>query len=511
MENTSIKSKMIDALELVAPLLPGPVFWKDKDGVWLGINDAVLRAGGFKGRDSVIGKSDYELWPQEVAEQLRRNDQQVMATKQTLHTEEFITLPNGETRYFRAMKSPLFDDNGEVIGIIGNSIDITESKENERLRVENEAHKAILVQQERHKKTIDQAAHDIRSPVATVRILTQHCTEIPENFRFILREAATSINDIANNLINSCDDEETASSAQEHQEPTLVSSVLLNILADKKYQYKERKIKFEEHFSHRGYFSFVNAQPIAFKRMMSNIVNNAVEALPQNKGDIIFQLDCTSADVEIIISDTGNGMSVEQVGHIMNDAIIISQKENGHGIGLVQVKETLQNNQGRLNIESTKDTGTKIILTFPRVKTPSWIVEEIRIKSGDIIIILDDDRSIHMAWESRFKSLLRNNPDIKVNHFRRGEDVIDFIDEMQKSERNKILLLSDYELLGQPFNGLDVIKKTKCERAILVTSYYSKSDVRSRASKMDVKLLPKHLAHEIPIEIHEELRCDLFK
>lgn len=123
---------------------------------------------------------------------------------------------------------------------------------------------------------------------------------------------------------------------------------------------------------------------------------------------------------------------------------------------------------------------------------------EIKINKGDTVVILDDDRSIHGAWSSRFKDHLN---DIQLKHFLVGSKAIEFINSFPDKE--KIFLLTDYELLKQNLSGIDIVQKTKVKRAILVTSHHSKVEIRNLAIKTGIKLLPKHLASEIPIEICE--------
>ncbi len=61
----------------------------------------------------------------------------------------------------------------------------------------------------------------------------------------------------------------------------------------------------------------------------------------------------------------------------MHKTAVTQGKESGHGIGLTQVWETLDHNQGELNVVSELGLGTTITLTFPRIKAPHWIAEEI--------------------------------------------------------------------------------------------------------------------------------------
>jgi hypothetical protein len=194
-------------------------------------------------------------------------------------------------------------------------------------------------------------------------------------------------------------------------------------------------------------------------------------------------------------------MPPEIVDKIMNNISVTQGKEDGHGLGLMQVREALQKNRAKLSINSKIGIGTSIILTFPRVSAPNWITEKINLKKNDIVIILDDDHSIHTAWDKRFESVKENTPTIEIKHFTFGIDAMSFINDLPLNEKSRVFLLTDYELLKQNLDGLKVIEETKVERSILVTSHYSHKYLQDAASIVGVKVLPKQLSSEVLIVI----------
>ncbi|MCC2645566.1 MAG: hypothetical protein K0R94_1344, partial [Burkholderiales bacterium] len=77
-----------------------------------------------------------------------------------------------------------------------------------------------------------------------------------------------------------------------------------------------------------------------------------------------------------------------------------------------------------------------------------------------------------------------------------------FINNLTDEEKKSIFLLTDYELLKQNLNGLDIINKTKIERSILVTSYHNDREIRDYAINLGIKILPKELAFAVIIDCH---------
>jgi PAS domain S-box-containing protein len=492
--------KILAELDKIASIIPAPLYWEDVNSVILGGNEAVFKETGALTRDAYVGKTLYELYPEKMANHIKRHNEEVMRTGKISSQEEAIEdITTDELKYFTAVKAPLYDEQGNVIGIVGTSIDITRQKEAERLKLENEIE---LQQQEKFTKVANQVAHDIRSPLASLTMIVKSCTQIPEADRIALREAAISIGDIANHLLHQYQKKENTEIDSEERQSILVSAILLESLTAKKYQYENLPVKFDYHFKSHSHFAFIKTGASAFKRMLSNLINNAVDAFDNHPGKIDLQLEASNEWVKIIIEDTGKGMSAELIDKIMHKMAVTEGKKSGHGIGLTQVWETLERNQGELCIASEPGVGTTVTLTFPRIKAPYWIAEEIALSSNDTVIILDDDTSIHGAWRARFESILNDNPQIQLKHFQQGKEALDFIQSLTADEKEHIFLLSDYELLKQELNGLHVIAQSGINRSILVTSHYAAPLVQAQAAKTGTKILPKQLASEIMIKIN---------
>jgi len=493
--------------------MPGNVYWLDRSCILLGGNDNLAKMFGLKSRAELAGLTYEQMtslasWTEGQGESFKQAELEVMATgKPRLNVEEPPVVIDGKTRYYMSNKVPLYNTKGEIIGVVGISLDITDKKEAEFLKIESAANKTKFQEQEKFTKTANQVAHDIRSPLASLLMIVKSCTSIPEAERIALREAATSIGDIADNLLNQYrarEDMELGLTAREQkQEPILLSATLLHLLTEKKFQYKERRVEFKYDFSLSGEFAFIRMDLTAFKRMISNLINNAVDAFERRSGKVVVKLDADAGSVRVVIADNGKGMPSEVIQKVMENRSVTQGKEEGHGIGLTQVREALSSGAGAMEIHSAVGKGTEVNLLFPRIKAPNWIAEEIRLTAEDIVVILDDDRSIHTAWDSRLEPFLRSSPEMTVKHFESSVDTLHFIQGLSEAERRQVFLLTDFELLEQDWDGLDVVEKTQVERSILVTSHYGHEYIRERAVALGTKVLPKQLASEVPIMIVE--------
>ncbi|GJM07627.1 MAG: hybrid sensor histidine kinase/response regulator [marine bacterium B5-7] len=108
--------------------LPGHVYWKDLDGVYVSCNDTQAVTLGYEKGQQIVGKTDFELPWHNTAEALRSVDAQIVATGEEKILEETVELPGGKTAVFLSHKKPFYDNEGQIIGILGTSTNITAQK-----------------------------------------------------------------------------------------------------------------------------------------------------------------------------------------------------------------------------------------------------------------------------------------------------------------------------------------------------------------------------------------------
>nr|WP_169719016.1 PAS domain-containing protein [Haloplanus natans] len=116
--------------ETVMETMSAAVFLKDADGQYLVMNQACRELFDVEGQD-IVGLTDDDLFPSDTARQARTDDQWVVENGEMIEIEETIPTTAGHTvRLTR--KSPVYDEDGEVVALCGVSTDITERKEREQ-------------------------------------------------------------------------------------------------------------------------------------------------------------------------------------------------------------------------------------------------------------------------------------------------------------------------------------------------------------------------------------------
>lgn len=335
-------------------------------------------------------------------------------------------------------------------------------------------------------------AHDIRSPIMSMTAIAKELSsEIsPQKFK-TLEESIQSIRDIANNLLVRYKEPEyfkgemipkTQTDDGNQQRHILLSSIIDFIAAQKRYEWQDNAYNFSVHIEEQAKNKWIFASPNDLKRALSNLLNNAYEALETEK-NIDLSLLLENNQLVCIIKDTGKGIEALQI-----DAAIAGKsfKKEGHGLGLSGAKKIIESLGGTLILQSKVNEGTKIKLIFTHLSNPSWFPEKVYLDEKNTIV-LDDDLSVHNLWRN-----ISNNLEIDMQHFIEIEKFSTWFDNVKDKEN--VTFIFDYELNQGPISGLDLLEKINPgTRGYLMTSHAEEIYIQQRCEKAGIWLLPKAL------------------
>ena len=124
---------------------PGLVWLKDKESRFLAINQTFARSCGMERPEEVLGKTDLDIWPRELAEKYRIDDKAVLTTGTPIAVEEAIN-DKGEMKWFETFKTPVLNEDGQILGTSGYARDITERKNSEKALHESELRLRTILQ-----------------------------------------------------------------------------------------------------------------------------------------------------------------------------------------------------------------------------------------------------------------------------------------------------------------------------------------------------------------------------
>ena len=137
----NLKQEYFSKISLLNSLLenvPDSIYFKDKKGRFVELSKAKAEHLNTDKKD-IIGKTDFDFYYFEEAKKMQDDEKLVMKDKKLIAKEEQITRPNGEKAWISVVKAPRCDINGNVLGIVGISRDITDKKiSEEKLREKEE-------------------------------------------------------------------------------------------------------------------------------------------------------------------------------------------------------------------------------------------------------------------------------------------------------------------------------------------------------------------------------------
>ena len=139
-----------DYYEGIIALMPGHVYWLDRNNVFLGCNDLQAKNAQLSSRKDIVGKTNFDMPWKDQAEELNKLNNLVMETGIPHTAEEYAVMANGMAIYI-SQKVPLRNKNNEIVGVLGISLDITERK---KWKLHCAAQKKMLKLQTRLKRSL---------------------------------------------------------------------------------------------------------------------------------------------------------------------------------------------------------------------------------------------------------------------------------------------------------------------------------------------------------------------
>jgi PAS domain S-box-containing protein len=119
--------ELIVQQQVILDNIPNSTWLGDREGRYVAVNKPFSRMFGLTPAE-MVGKSDYDIYPPELAEKYESDFKKVMQSGLRTLFEEAIIDPEGKIRYVEKIRTPIFNDAGEIIGIIGIAHDITRRK-----------------------------------------------------------------------------------------------------------------------------------------------------------------------------------------------------------------------------------------------------------------------------------------------------------------------------------------------------------------------------------------------
>lgn len=205
-----------------------------------------------------------------------------------------------------------------------------------------------------------QVAHDIRSPIGALNMTIAGESHLNEEKKALIKASLDRINDIANDLL--------LKSKVNKVQSVLLNKLISEVVSEKNAEHKSNDINFE--FSESGDIFYVSAHESDLKRIISNILNNSVEAKSASaKLDVSCVIKKYKSHITASISDNGVGIPLDFIENVgkrgWSYSLNGSKRSYGSGLGLSYGISKMREWGGELKISSKENVGTIVTLMWP--------------------------------------------------------------------------------------------------------------------------------------------------
>jgi PAS domain S-box-containing protein len=360
--------KLQEEQQIILDSIPAWVFFKDTENRFIHVNKTLADIMGMS-KEQLEGKSLFDIYPKDQAEAFWKDDKEVITSaKPKVNIIEPMQSPKGNL-WVQTDKIPYRNSYGNIVGIIGFAIDITERKNTEeKIQKMNEELKELNSTKD---KFFSIVAHDMKTPFQGLlgysQILSEEYETLPEEER---KYFIKSIDELSKNTYELLDNLLIWSRIQTgriafnpdvfnlYQELSPTISLLTQTA-------KNKNITIDYLIDKK---TFVNADKNMLSTVIRNLIANAIK-FTKRGGKIIISSKRVEKFVDISVVDNGVGIKKENLNYLFKIGQNVSTKgtedEEGTGLGLILCKEMIQMHGGKIWAESEVDNGSKFIFSIP--------------------------------------------------------------------------------------------------------------------------------------------------
>jgi PAS domain S-box-containing protein len=402
--------------------LPQMILRKDLEGRFTFANQRLCAELG-RSLKEIVGKTDFDFWPRELAEKYRRDDRRVIESGQVLDVVEEHVTPQGEKLYVQVMKTPLFGHDGKPIGIQGIFWDVSARiRAEDQLREQNvvlqglahsehEAHEELKNAQSRLVETEKMAslgqlvagvAHEINNPLSfvsnNVAVLERDLRDLL-NLVEIYRQGEHGLDQVRPDLtakIKELDDridlnyslanlprliERTREGLRRIER--IVKELRLFARVDEGDWNEvdlnpgiESSINMVKGYARKkgvrihmdlGAMPPIRCRAARIHQVIVNLLTNAIDACAEDSGvvTVLTRTEPETMGVRVDIRDDGTGIEPAIRERIFDPFFTTKPVGQGTGLGLSISYGIIQEHDGRIEVQSTPGKGSCFTVHLP--------------------------------------------------------------------------------------------------------------------------------------------------
>jgi PAS domain S-box-containing protein len=443
--------------------IPAMIYFKDLNSRFIEVNTVKAEETGMS-KYELIGKTDFDTYPQKEAEEKYNDEQLVIKEKRVISKEELVSTRTGK-KWLMTIKAPRYDENGNVVGTFGVSWDITELK---NIQIELQKAKEKAEESDRLKSEfLANMSHEIRTPLNAILGLSEALYEQVDKRHKSYIETILSSGNALLELINDILDLSRieAGRLDFHPEPVRIRQIFYEIEQIFITKIKEKKLNFELKINN-NVPQYLLVDEVRIRQILLNLVGNAIKFT--DKGGITINVKAIShrenntIDLVFSVNDTGIGIAKNQLSQIFEafkqQLGQNTRKYGGTGLGLSITRRLVEKMKGTIEVQSKVGKGSRFKVFIPNIEIcefsnikdegDKFEYKNISFKPATVLIVDDVEYNF-----SVIKNLV-NDPSIKYLKATCGEIAIEIINKYLPN-----LVLMDIKMPG--ISGIEATMQIK--------------------------------------------------
>ena len=340
--------------------LPQKIFLKDKELHYLSCNENYARDLNIK-PDEIVGKTDYDFFPKELAEKYRTNDKRIITSGKIGDVEEKY-IEHRQERLVRTIKIPVRDEQNNLIGILGIFWDITDRK-----KAEEKTREAIEIKSE----FTSMVSHELRTPLTAIKegiaiVSDGSAGSVNDEQRDFLDTAKRNVDRLAR-LINDVLDFQKleAGRVDFNIEEGNINEVVREVQKELVSLVKEKGLDFILKLDEK--LPRIRFDRDKIIQVLTNLINNAVKFT--SKGSITITTAREGNTVRVSVKDTGVGIKKDDIPKLFHKFEQLTKgtyrKTGGTGLGLAISRGIITGHKGKIWAESEPGRGATFHFVLP--------------------------------------------------------------------------------------------------------------------------------------------------
>ncbi len=353
-------------LRTIINTLPDPVWVKDRDGVYLSFNRRFENSLGAS-ETEIIGNTNYDFFDSDEADRFREQDREVMDSgKPKIYEEQVTFADDGHEELLETIKTPIFDSEGKVVGVLAVARDITERKQSERDREHLiEELEARNIELERFVYTV---SHELKSPLVTIanfagmlgKNVKTGDVERLENDIQRITSAVGTMSLLLDNLLEMSRLGRVVNTPEE----IALDDLVRDVVEDASLQHADRDISLSVSLDLNKVFG----DQVRLREVLQNLVENAIK-FSGDQERIRVEIGSRDNGEEVVcyVRDNGRGIDPSYHEKIFGLFERLDPDVEGTGIGLALSHRIVELHGGRLWVESDgRGSGSTFLFALPK-------------------------------------------------------------------------------------------------------------------------------------------------